>query len=317
MSLDPRHLSQLATIVSLGSFTEAADQLGLAQSALSRNMKTLEEQVGAPVLVRGRRGAVATDLGNTLAQYGDIIGKAQGQAVSATRSITSIKANYLRIASTRLIAENFLVGPLAAFTEARPDITSQLQIGLIDELSEMVALGKTDLAIGNFAALHNVGGLHVEPLFGDMMTVIARPGHPLVGADGTPAKILADARWVVPWPGARFRWEIDIAIRNLGINLMDVAFESVSVAAMLAVVQRTDFVTMLPWFGIAPLLKNREFVELFPPQSDQSRSIGILTQEVKRHSPVLNGFIQLLREAARDVADQEVDSRAERQISAA
>jgi len=38
---------------------------------------------------------------------------------------------------------------------------------------------------------------------------------------------------------------------------------------------------------------------------------------VKRHSPVLNGFIQLLREAARDVADQEVDSRAERQISAA
>lgn len=298
MSLDPRHLSQLAAIVRLGSFTEAAEQLGLAQSALSRNMKALEEQVGAPVLVRGRRGTIATDLGTTLAHYGDVIGTAQFEATTATQSITSLKASYLRIASTNLIAENFLIGPLSAFMESRPDITCQLQIDKIEGLTELVALGKSDLAVGNFAALPQVAGLHLEPLIDDQMTVIVRPGHPLAGVDREPVEILAGVRWVAPWPGARFRWLVEMAIKNLGLNNMDVACESTSMAALLAIVRKTDFVAMLPRFGLMPLLESGEFVELIPPRAGAVRSIGMLTQKLKRHSPVLNGFAGLLREAA-------------------
>ena len=80
MSLDPRHLIQLATIVETGSFAQAATQLDLAQSALSRNIKTLEERVGSPVLQRGRRGAVPTEIGTRLAQHGQVIRTAHLQA---------------------------------------------------------------------------------------------------------------------------------------------------------------------------------------------------------------------------------------------
>lgn len=68
--MEPHHLRQLAEIIDLGSLSLAAKSLNVSQPTLSRNVKSLETLIGAPVLQRGRYGVTPTHIGETLAREG-------------------------------------------------------------------------------------------------------------------------------------------------------------------------------------------------------------------------------------------------------
>ena len=61
--LELRHLDTLLAIAEQGSFTAAADILATVQSNVSDQVRQLEEELGAPLLVRSRRGATPTEFG--------------------------------------------------------------------------------------------------------------------------------------------------------------------------------------------------------------------------------------------------------------
>ncbi len=61
--MELRHLDTMLAIAEEGSFTAAADVLATVQSNVSEQVRQLEEELGAPLLVRGRRGASATEFG--------------------------------------------------------------------------------------------------------------------------------------------------------------------------------------------------------------------------------------------------------------
>ena len=61
--VDPRHLLQFHEIIRTGSFTRAAETLGLTQPALTRNMKLMEGRLGFELLIRSRQGIVPTTVG--------------------------------------------------------------------------------------------------------------------------------------------------------------------------------------------------------------------------------------------------------------
>ncbi len=299
MSLDPRHLIQLATIVETGSFSLAATQLDLAQSALSRNIKTLEERIGAAVLQRGRRGAVPTEVGTRLAQYGQVMRTAHLQASNTATSISAIKSDNLRIAATRVIGENVLIKPLADFMAAHESVSCYLETGPVEKLVDLVMTGQADLGIGQFGSLAQSAELTLEPLIEDYLTVVARPSHPLARRNALKPSVLSDLKWIVPEPHSRLRWEVETALRYLGISFIEVVYETPSVAAMLMLVQESDCVAMVPRFGVSPLIARRQFVELLPNHKVEHRPIGILSPTGKRKSTVASSFCRELRREAK------------------
>ena len=299
MAIDPRHLIQLATIVDTGSFAQAAEELSLAQSALSRNIKTLEERVGMPVLKRGRRGAIPTEIGTSLAQYGSVIRAASKQATSAITSVSSPRADQLRIGATPVIAENFLIDPLTEFMGKRGTIACSVRTGNIDELVEIVSLGEVDLALGQFGVMTNTHELHLEPLIEDYFTVIARPGHPLTGTASPSSEKLARMSWILPDQDSRLRRQIEGALRYLGIESIDVSYETSSTGVLVALVKKSDCIAMVPRFAVSPLIDEGHVIELVPDRTAIHRSIGILCQTAKRHSAIVNGFSADLHRFAR------------------
>jgi DNA-binding transcriptional LysR family regulator len=298
MSIDPRHLIQLSAIVESGSFAEAAEHLSLAQSALSRNIKTLEERVGMPVLKRGRRGAVPTEIGSTLAQYGSVIRTANRQATSVVTSVSSPRADQLRIGATQVIAENFLIDPLTEFMRKHNSVSCSVQTGNVDELIEIVSLGEVDLAVGQFGVM-TTQELHLEPLIEDYFTVIARADHPLARSQKPSADILGGSSWILPGPQTRLRRQIENALRYLGIESIDVSYESSSMGVLIALVKKSDCVAMVPRFAVSPLIDEGHVVELVPDRTAIHRSIGILCQTAKRNSAIVNGFYADLHRSAR------------------
>lgn len=290
---------QLSAIVESGSFAEAAEHLSLAQSALSRNIKTLEGRVGMPVLKRGRRGAVPTEIGSTLAQYGSVIRAANKQATSVITSVSSPRADQLRIGATQVIAENFLVGPLTEFMRKRTTIACSVQTGIIEELIEIVSLGEVDLAVGQFGVMTNRQDLHLEPLIEDYFTVIARSDHPLAPAKRPSTAKLAQMSWILPDQQSRLRAQIESALRYLGIDSIDVTYETSSMGVLIALVKKSDCVAMVPRFAVSPLIDEGHVVELVPERTAIHRSIGILCQAAKRNAAIVNSFHADLHRFAR------------------
>lgn len=309
MPIDPRHLIQLSAIATSGSFAQAAERLDLAQSALSRNIKALEEQVGAPVLKRGRTGAVPTEIGATLAQYGSVISSASKQANAAATTVGSPRASQLRIAATQLIASNFLIDPLTSFMNKRAEVSCLVQTGTIEELVEIVRLGEVDLALGQFGALANSTGFHLEPLIKDYLTVVGRPDHPLHGANEPVNDILARAHWVMPQSQTQLRWEIENALKYLGVMSIDITYETPSTIVMMEIVKKSDCVAMVPRFALSPMIEDGIVTELLPDRTVLHRPIGILCQADKRKSAIVNSFCQVLHIFARNAMGKKADKQ--------
>lgn len=298
MQLDPRHLAQLSVIVSTGSFTEAAALLDLAQSALSRNIRTLERCVGAPVLRRTRRRAVPTEIGLALARQGEVIHAAHRAAADVAASVGSVRPTRLRIATTSLMSEFFLIEPLSTFVSARADMTCHLRIGTIEELMRMVAFGEADVAIGHFGTLPDRDALHLDHLIDDCLTIVASPRHPLAGRHVSAARIAAESRWVLPEAGGTLRWEIETALRYSGVSTIDIACETGTTGPIAGLVRASGYVAMLPRFALSPLIASGDLVELFVDETLPRRPIGIVTQSDRRKSAVIASFIRALRQAA-------------------
>jgi DNA-binding transcriptional LysR family regulator len=102
------------------SFTKAAEELFLTQSALSRQMQTLEEQLGLPLFERRHRQLLLTDAGQLLQATAKSVLDQIGQAVSAMRRDQA--AQPLKVSTNQPFASLWLIPRLSHFRERHPDI---------------------------------------------------------------------------------------------------------------------------------------------------------------------------------------------------
>jgi len=93
-NLDMDVLRTLAVAMDLGGFGKAAERLGRSQSAVSLQMRRLEERVGRPLFRREGRGLGLTDAGDVVLGYARQILELNDQAVAAARGIEQAHAVY-------------------------------------------------------------------------------------------------------------------------------------------------------------------------------------------------------------------------------
>ena len=142
--LDWDKLRVFHAVAEAGSFTRAADTLGLSQSAISRQISSLETEIGAPLFHRHARGLVPTEQGDLLASAAaEMAGKIEGvrSALTETRERPQGK---LRIATTVGFGSGWLTERIDRFLELYPDI--RLELTLSNEEVD-IAMREADAAI--------------------------------------------------------------------------------------------------------------------------------------------------------------------------
>lgn len=106
------------------SFTAAADELGFTQSAISQHVRALEERLGAPLFIRGKRALALTEAGRGLVPD---VAAAMAQLATATeRFVPSQRVPKLTIATSASVSQWVLAPGLRHFHTAHPDIALQL-----------------------------------------------------------------------------------------------------------------------------------------------------------------------------------------------
>lgn len=139
-------LEVLVAIVETGSLTEAAESVGLTQSAVSHSLSKLEAELGVTLLERGRQGITITRIGNEVLQHARAI---MGQ-VEVIRQKTArergLSVGKLRFGCVPTVPPRMLAGVLRDFQHKYPDIEIVLFEGAPVELVEWLETGVVDVA---------------------------------------------------------------------------------------------------------------------------------------------------------------------------
>jgi DNA-binding transcriptional LysR family regulator len=160
---DVDQLKTFIAIVDTGSFTRAADVVHKTQSAVSMQMKRLEERVGRSIFARDGRGAKLTEDGDRLLDYARRIVHISREAVSAFSN--DALTGRVRLGLPDDYAERYLPEILARFSRSNPLV----EVSVICEpsylLTELVGRDEIDLAIITHASRRPVGEvIRQEPL---------------------------------------------------------------------------------------------------------------------------------------------------------
>ena len=129
----------------MGSFAKAADRVGRSTSAVSAQIRKLEEQVGAPLFRKAGRGLGLTDAGEVMLRYARRLVELNDEAIAAARG-TNLEG-WVRLGLQEDFGESLLPGVLARFARAHPKVRIEARVARNADLTERLDAGELDLAL--------------------------------------------------------------------------------------------------------------------------------------------------------------------------
>jgi DNA-binding transcriptional LysR family regulator len=138
-------LRSFAAIVDSGSMLKATERVFVTQSALSLQMKRLEETVQAPLFHRDGRRLVLTPTGQTLLTYARELLAVNDRAVAAVTG--DVLAGPARVGLVQDFAETLLSGVLSRFAQLNPEAQLQVRVGGSQELLDLLASDRLDIVL--------------------------------------------------------------------------------------------------------------------------------------------------------------------------
>lgn len=148
--LNYHHLHYFWAIAKEGNLTRAAARLHVSQSALSTQLRQLEEQVGQPLFTRTGRTLQLTEAGRLALSYAESIFSAGDELIARLRDEQRPARQLLRIGAVATLSRNFQENFLRPLL-ARDDVELQLHSGALEDLLGRLRVHSLDLVLSNRA----------------------------------------------------------------------------------------------------------------------------------------------------------------------
>ncbi len=194
-AFDLRQLECFCAVARTGSFTKAAEELGIAQPSLSEQIAKLEQGLGAPLFERLNRRVELTPPGRA------ILGLAQALLDDAAalpdhfESAREGVSGPLRVAAIPTILPYFLAPLLTGFCDRYPGVQLHLREGTTSELIELVLNGTVDVALLSLPV--DSAGLVMKELFREPLFLAVPKDHPLAASAPVPLRKVSKERLLI------------------------------------------------------------------------------------------------------------------------
>jgi DNA-binding transcriptional LysR family regulator len=223
--MDRADLELVTAIARTGSLTGAARQLHIAQPPLSRRLKRIETEIGAPLFTRGRHGAAPTVVGRTMVDRAEVALDAIRRAEQDASDVATGRGGRLHIGVTPTLGAVLLPGALAAFRHAHRDVRLDLLAsGDSAELRHRVRDGELDVALAVLVRPAEPGTRIA--LAGQQHFVLIAPRElPLGRAGKVRCAALAELPLVAMTKGSGLRQQLDDVFEDLGV-VPEIAIET-------------------------------------------------------------------------------------------
>jgi DNA-binding transcriptional LysR family regulator len=174
--IDSRQLRAFATLARKGSFTLAAKELFLSQSAVSHSMKALEQEVGCRLFDRMGKKVLLTQAGETLLHHVEKILLEMSAARAALEQLGKWGKSRLRIGASTTACQYILPAVLREFKESFPQCLIAIEPGDSLEAIEALRANRIDLAL-TLEPRHEEQ-MEFHPLFTDELMFLVGAMHP-------------------------------------------------------------------------------------------------------------------------------------------
>jgi len=173
-----RRLKYFVKIVDIGSLTQAAEILHIAQPALSQQIATLEGEFHQQLLLRTKRGVTPTEAGRVLYRHAQVMLKQFELAQADVRNSGRALSGQVSVGLAPGTAASVMALPLLKMVRARhPDVVLYLNENLGTTLCEQVGNGRMDMAV-LYGGRSLVPGLTFEPLLTEELVLVAPADFP-------------------------------------------------------------------------------------------------------------------------------------------
>jgi DNA-binding transcriptional LysR family regulator len=240
--LKPMHLRLIVRIAETGKLQIAADASAVSQPAASRLLAEIESQVGATLFIRHPKGMVPTAVGEAFVRHARAILVEFDSLVADVRGIEAGEAGEVRVGSVSGPAVAYLVPALRRVKRQAPEVEATFEVGPSTELVRGLAEGRFDFVIARLPAGHDSRELHVHPVRGEVVKLLARAAHPLAGRPNIGLADLAHHEWVIQERGSPIRQAVEEAFHAGAVAIPTDITNTSSLLVVLAILARSDAV---------------------------------------------------------------------------
>ena len=194
--MDIPRLEAFLEVARLGSMRAAARSLHLGQPALSARIVALEDELGARIFERTRRGVRLTLAGRALVPHAERALEAVEAGRTAVSQVEQGDDGELVIAAASAINASVVPELVARFRRYHLGVHLYVHTGSAARIVELVAFGTAQLGLIRESVRLRDVRLRVTPLYEEQLMLTARPEHPFVAEGPIPLTRLADATLV-------------------------------------------------------------------------------------------------------------------------
>jgi DNA-binding transcriptional LysR family regulator len=277
------------------SFRQASEQLNRSQSAVSMQIRQLEEQVGVALFHRTTRRVELSSEGEQLLTHARRAIEEWDNGLREIRDIVDIQRGTLSIGCVPTVAATILPRALNVFQKAYPGININLRELAAHDLLDSVRRREIDFGIGPIVNASTE--LHFDPIFDDPIYALAARRFAL------PKRQTVDLAELCAFPillnakSTALRTELDRALAIHSLT-MTIKFEVVHTHTLIALAIAEMGVGILPKIALPPLRKST--MQALPISTPTLvRSIGILALRAQSFSPAARELIKTVRKIFR------------------
>lgn len=298
-----KHLKLLVTVSEQGNIVRAAQELNMAQPAVTKIIRDMETAFGLELFERSSRGVSLTLYGEVFIRHAKLILTQVRHVSEELSTLQDGLAGHVTIGTLITASLTLLPKVLVRLREQRPNLSVTLQEGTNDRLLPALIRGEVDLVVGRLPEHQEYDSLASEVLYHEPVMIVAREGHPLASRTSLQLEELAEEAWILPPPHTYLRREIDQAFRDRGLSSPVQALESISVLTNLALLVETDMIAAVPYQVFRSYNGYGNLCCLPVGELTRPGPVGITTRS-GRNTPAALYVMRLLHEVATELTGE-------------
>jgi DNA-binding transcriptional LysR family regulator len=292
-------LRYFMAVARCGSIREAAEELHVAQSALSRQIQKLEDELGAPLFQRHSRGVELTSAGEILLGYAQTSLRQVERVRSEVDALKGLRRGVVHVYAIESMVPHLLPQVIARFNRRHPGIQFEISIDGSDRVLTAVREGRTDIGL-TFHPPADPELATVIKVRAPLVAVMSAQ-HPLAGRTSVSIAECAAYPIAAPMRTTGSGTLIDLACKAVGVHFKPV-LEVNSIPLRVAFLRDGNGITFLPRLSAWDSLRSGELVGV--PMRDRIVNTGTIdaVTHVSRQLPLAaEEFLRVVQDELQDL----------------
>jgi DNA-binding transcriptional LysR family regulator len=306
-AMDVRQLDMFRAVAEEKSFTRAAERLHVSQSAISRQVKLLEEELGGRLLHRGARGATPTAPGELLLRLANRVHRDMRDVMSQIAETHGLLRGSLTLAGGMTVCMHVLPRVLKQYKRLYPGVELRVVSGPSESILRQLRAHTVDMALLTLPL--SDPDLEVVPVLDEEMVVVTAPGHPLSRQRSVDAHAIARFPLILYEAGSNSRRVQDRLLGETEIP-PKVAMETENVEIIKAMVGAGLGITLIPWAAIAKDARARRFGVTRVRGRQLTRHTGWITLKSDYVSRPVAAMLELFQSMRKEFGGPQAPRRA-------